>query len=423
MSDVTKHTLANGMTVLLKEVHSAPIITWVVLYRIGSRNERTGQTGISHFVEHMMFKGTDQFPGGDLDKMIDRMGGQWNAFTSTDATAYFETLPADKIELALELEADRMRNARFDPDEVQSERTVIISERQGLENHPAFWLDEEVTATAFRVHGYHHEIIGDMADLHTITRDDLYNHYRGHYMPNNAIGVAVGAFDTEEMLKKIREHYEPIPAGPEVKLFSRPEPPQQGERRVEIVRPSNTAFVEIAYHAPPASRTREWFALRVLDAVLTGPGGGIGNKTTRMYKALVETELAISVSGSLQESIDPYLYSFTIVVRDGQTSEACEAAFDTVINDVYENGITEDELARAKKQVRAAFAYGTERITRQAFSLARSENFDSYKWIESYPDKVEAVTLGDVHDAVRWFLRRSNRTIGYLVPQNEEIEA
>lgn len=420
VSNVTKHTLQNGMTVLLKEVHGAPIITWIVLYRVGSRNERTGQTGISHWVEHMMFKGTKKFPAGELDKSIDKLGGQWNAFTSQDYTGYYETLPADKIDLALELEADRMVNATFDADEVESERTVIISERGMYENQPTFWLGEEVQAAAFRVHGYHHEIIGDLADLQTMTRDDLYGHYRSHYLPNNAIGVAVGSFDSEEMLAKIREYYEPIPAGADPQLFSRPEPGQQGERRVQVVRPSNTAFVEIVYHAPPAMH-RDWFALEVLDAILTGPGGGIGNKTTRMYKALVESELAVQIYGGLRESIDPFVYTGVMVVRDGQTPEACEEAYNTVIDDVLENGVTEAELAKAKKQLRAAFAYGTERVTNQAFAYARAENFDSYKWVDSYPERVEAVSLGDVHDAARRYLRRSNRVVGYLVPQ--QIEA
>ena len=178
---VARHVLANGLIVLLKEMHKAPIISFWVLYRVGSRNEPSGKTGISHWVEHMMFKGTPNFPAGVLDKLIDREGGVWNAQTSLDYTAYFETMPADRIDIALRAEADRMINAQFDPSEVESERTVIISERQGMENSPSFWLGEEVQAAAFRVHGYHHEIIGDMADLETLTRDDLYAHYRTYY--------------------------------------------------------------------------------------------------------------------------------------------------------------------------------------------------------------------------------------------------
>src|SRR5258706_4904520 len=223
-NNVTRHVLSNGMTVLLKEQHSAPLISWWVLYRIGSRNEPTGHTGVSHWVEHMLFKGTDQFPAGYLDKAIDREGGHWNAQTSFDYTAYFETMPADRIDLGLRAEADRMINAKFDSEEVNSERTVIISERQGSENSPTFWLDEALMATAFRVHGYHHEIIGDMTDLETMSRDDLYNHYRTHYVPGNAIAAAVGDFDTSQMIARIEELYGSIPERTQPKLFVRPEP-------------------------------------------------------------------------------------------------------------------------------------------------------------------------------------------------------
>lgn len=420
MSDVTKHTLENGMTVILKPSHDAPIITWIVMYRIGSRNERTGQTGISHWVEHMMFKGTEQFPAGVLDKAIDKMGGQWNAFTSHDYTGYYETMPADKIDLALQIEADRMVNCTFEPDEVESERTVIISERSMYENQPTFWLGEEVSAAAFRVHGYHHEIIGDLADLKTMTRDDLYGHYQQHYTPANAIAVAVGAFDRDEMLAKIEAHYASIPTNPRPHLFTREEPPQQGERRVEIVRPGSTAFIDIAYRAPAATQSADWFALKVLDAVLSGPGGGIGNKTTRLYKALVESELSVGVYGSLQASIDPHLYSSTIVVRDDKTPADCEAAFDAVIDDVRENCITADELARAKKQLRAAYAYGNERVTSQAFAYARAENVGDHTWVDTYPEHVEAVTLDDVARVASQYLSRHNRTVGYLIPQQPQ---
>lgn len=434
MSKVTKHTLDNGMTVLLKEVHSAPLISWWVLYRVGSRNERTGQTGISHWVEHMMFKGTEKFPGGELDRMIDRLGGTWNAQTSMDYTAYYETMPADQIQLVLELEADRMMNARFEVDEVDSERTVIISERQGSENSPLFWLGEEVTAAAFRVHGYHHEIIGDMIDLETMTRDDLYAHYRHHYMPNNAIAVAVGDFNTEEMLKRINDIYGKIPAGDKPNLFVRPEPPQNGERRVRVERPGNTAFLEMSYRAPAATDD-DWFKLAVLDSVLSGPsglgGGGIDNKTSRLYKALVETELAASVYGSLIPTVDPYLYTFSATVRAGRTLEEVEAVLNTEIDRVRSENITEVELAKAKKQARALFAYSTEGVTGQAFWLAFAENFAGYEWFENYISRLEAVTIEDVRDAAARYLRPQNRTVGWFVPtgmgeedeESEEVEA
>src|SRR5690606_35468199 len=420
VSNVTKHVLDNGLTVLLKEVHNAPIISWWVLYRIGSRNEHTGITGISHWVEHMMFKGTDQFEAGYLDKAINRDGGVWNAQTSLDYTAYFETMPADKIDLALRLEADRMVNAKFDVEEVESERTVIISERQGAENSPMFWLSEEVQAAAFRVHGYHHEIIGDMVDLQTMTRDDLYNHYRKHYVPNNAIAVAVGDFDSKTMLARIEELYGSIPAGEQPNLFVRPEPEQNGERRVRVERPGTTAFLEVAYKAPPATDP-DWFKLAIVNSILCGPdglgGGSIDNKTSRLYKALVETELAANVDGGLNTTIDPYLYSIGVTVRDGRTPEEVEAALDEQIDKLVAGDSTEHELYRAKKQARALFAYSTERVTMQAFWLAFAESFSSYTWFEDYLAKLDAVTLEDVHEAAAKYLKRQKRTVGYFIPQ------
>jgi zinc protease len=421
VSKVTRHVLDNGLVVLLKEVHNAPLISWWVLYRIGSRNERTGITGVSHWVEHMLFKGTDEFPPGFLDKAIDREGGSWNAQTFFDYTAYYETLPADKIDLALRLEADRMVNAKFDVEEVESERTVIISERQGAENSPTFWLGEEMQAAAFRVHGYHHEIIGDMIDLHTMTRDDLYHHYRSHYMPSNAIAVAVGDFDSEAMLARIREIYEPIPAGNKPTPFVRPEPEQNGERRIVVERPGTTAFLDVSYKAPAATDP-DWFKLAIVNSILCGPdglgGGSIDNKTSRLYKALVETELAASVDGGLTPSIDPYLYSINVTVRDGRTPAEVESALDEQIEKLVAGDITEQELVRAKKQARALFAYSTERVTMQAFWLAFAENFASYTWFEDYLANLEAVTLEDVHAAAAKYLRHHTRTVGYFIPQN-----
>ncbi len=423
MGDVTRHVLDNGLTILLKEQHHSPVISWWVLYRVGSRNERTGQTGISHWVEHMMFKGTEMFPGGVLDTMISREGGSWNAQTSMDYTAYYETMPADRIDLGLRLEADRMINARFTEEEVASERTVIISERQGSENSPMFWLGEEVRAAAFRVHGYHHEIIGDMTDLETMTRDDLYNHYRRHYMPNNAIAVAVGDFKTSEMLARVKELYGSIPAGEQPTLFVRPEPEQHGERRVVVERPGNTAFLEMAYRAPAATHD-DWFKLAILNSVLTGPsglgGGSIDNKTSRLYKAMVETELAVDVDGGLLPSIDPYLYDLVVVLRDGQPLDKVERALDEQIERVLNEAITQRELDKARKQARALFAYSTERVTSQAFWLAFAENFESHTWFDHYVERLEAVTIADVRDVAQRYLRKQNRTVGWFVPTGAE---
>src|SRR5512142_70786 len=243
----TKTKLSNGMTVLLKELHTAPIISSWVWYRVGSRDEVPPLTGISHLVEHMQFKGTPAFPGPVMDKAVAREGGTRNAFTFLDWTTYFETMPADKIDLALRLEADRMVNSDFDEKEFASERTVVISEREGNENEPMFLLGEAVQQAAFRVHSYHHEVIGDMADLRSMRRDDLYNHYRAYYVPNNAVMGVAGDFDTAEMLARIRELFEPIPAGPMPPRLARPEPEARGESRVTVEGPGQTAYVQATY--------------------------------------------------------------------------------------------------------------------------------------------------------------------------------
>jgi len=332
---------------------------------------------------------------------------------------YFETLPAEHIDLALEAEADRMLNAAFDPEETESERTVIISERQGIENRPTFWLREEVRAAAFRVHGYHHEIIGDMADLETMTRDDLYNHYQRHYTPANAVAIAVGAFDTDEMLEKVKSIYGDLPTQPKPELFTRQEPEQIGERRVMVERPGNTRFIEAAWRVPPATHD-DWFALEILDSVLTGPGGGVDNKTSRLYQALVKSEICVSMGGGVQESIDPYLYAIILTLRDGRTHEEAEAALLKEIDRVREDGITQAELDKARKQARAAFAYGTESITNQAYYLAQSAVLGDYDWFDNYIGKLEAVTVEDVQRVAQQYLVPRNRTIGWLIPTGME---
>jgi len=417
---VSRHVLDNGLVVLLKESHSAPLISSWVFYRVGSRNERTGQTGISHWVEHMMFKGTEEFPAGALDKEVERNGGIWNAQTSFDYTAYFETLPADRIDLALRAESDRMMNAIFDPEETESERTVIISERQGSENSPMFWLNESVQATAFRVHPYHHPIIGDMVDLENMTRDELFEHYKTFYSPNNAIVVAVGDFDTDEMLEKIKSYYGDLPTSDLPRDFVRTEPEQNGERRVNVERPGNVAFLEVMYHAP-AVMNPDWFALAALDSILGGPsgpgGGNIDNKTSRLY-SLVESGVAVQIGSHLYMSKDPFAYTITVVLRQDKTLDDAETALDELIDGVLtDNPITQAELDKAKKQARAAYAYATENATGQARWLGYAEMLGDYTLFTNYVEKLEAVTLEDVNAAAQQYLNRRNRTVGRFIPQ------
>ena len=333
---VTKTTLANGLTVVLKEMHHAPVTSFMIWYRVGSRQEIPGITGISHWVEHMMFKGTPTFPDGTLDRLVSREGGHWNAFTWVDFTAYYETMPANRIDLALQLEADRMVNTIMTEEEVESERQVILAERGMYENDPRFSLNEELTAAAFRVHPYHHEVIGDTADLLSMTREDLVAHYQRYYAPNQAIAVVVGDFETAVMLEKITHYFGAIPAGEAMPAITRQEPPQKGERRVIVEEPGDAPYLTLAYRAPAATHP-DYFPLTLLNAAFAGGsslgmfGGAGSNKSSRLYKALVTTELAAGAYGGLTPTIDPHLYTISAVVNNGRSLAEVEAALDAEI--------------------------------------------------------------------------------------------
>ena len=419
----TKTTLPNGLTLLLKEIHTAPLISSWVWYRVGSRDEIPGITGISHWVEHMQFKGTEKFPASVLDKAISREGGYWNAFTYLDWTTFFETMPSRAIDLALELEADRMVNSAFDPEEVASERTVVISEREGNENEPLFMLGEAIQAAAFRVHSYHHKVIGDTADLRTMTRDDLYRHYRAYYIPNNAVLAIAGDFDSAAMQKKLESLYGQIPSGDPPPRRARPEPPPFGEIRLEVEGPGETTYLQVAYRFPAASHP-DFFPLTVLDSLLTGPsslnmfGGGISNKTSRLYRALVEKEFAVSLHGSAQATIDPYLYFFTLTLHPKRAPEEALAVLDAELARVQEEKVSEEEVARAVKQARALFAYGSESISNQAFWMGYSEMFADYDWFLHYLERLAAVTPEDVQRVAQTYFQRKARVVGTYLPQN-----
>jgi zinc protease len=414
--------LDNGLAVLLKESRHTPVTTFWIWYRVGSRNEVPGITGSAHWAEHMLFKGSEAFPKGQIDTQIARNGGVMNGLTWLDFTTFFETLPADRADLGLRIEADRMANALFDPAEVELERTVIISERQGAENEPVFLLGEEVQGAAFRVHPYHHETIGDLCDLERITHGDLWRHYERYYGPDNAIAVAVGDFDRPQMLARIEELFGPIPARSANPAIHRPEPPQRGERRVMLEGPGHTAYLQIAYHAPAASEP-DFFPMVVLTAILSGPtgmnlfAGSPPNRSSRLYKALVETGLAAGVSGSMPPMLDPYLYNLVATVRSGQSVEDVEAALDAEFERVLAEPISNDELNVAIKQAKAQFAYSSESVTNQGFWLGYSAVVADTDWFETFLDNLASVTVEDVHRVASRYLPRRNRIVGHYLPQ------
>ncbi len=426
-SDITKLTLDNGLLVLLKEIHTAPLISHWIWYRVGSRNEVPGTTGASHWVEHMQFKGTATFGPGVLDKAIAREGGYWNAFTFMDWTTYFETMPANKIDLALRLEADRMTNSNFTLEDVDSERTVIISERQGNENEPLFLLSEAIQAAAFTEHSYGRQVIGDLSDLQRMSREQLYTHYRRYYVPNNAVLALAGDFQTDEMLERLRSLYEGIPPGEISSLGLSPEPAQYEGRQVMIDGPGDTTYVEAGFHAPAATDA-DFFPLLVADSLLCGAsnlnlfGGGISNKTSRLYRALVESELATGIYSSLAATIDPFLYSITFIAHPQKDYQNALGRLEDEIKRLQDTPPGVEELQRAVKQARALFAYGSERITNHAFWLGFSEMFSDYDWYTSYLDKLAAVQPEEVQGAAQKYLAIHNRTLGVYLPDGEENE-
>ncbi len=409
------------MLVLVRESRNAPVAASALWYRVGSRNEGFGLTGISHWVEHMLFKGTPRIAAGELDRLIARNGGTFNAFTSHDYTAYYETLPADRIALALQIESDRMANALFDAEEVERERTVILAEREGHENDPDWWLNEAVMASAFQIHPYRNDVIGWTDDLHAINRNDLYRHYQTYYVPNNAILALVGDFDAASMLEMAERTFGDLPVGPPIPPVHVREPQQQGQRRVIIRRPGASPYVQIVYHTPDC-RHADFAALVVLDAILSGAkplgfgGGSQTNRSARLYRALVETQLASYAGSNYGAAYDPYLLEIYANVQPEQNVDQIERALLAELEKLCTEAVTVEELSKVRKQVRAQVAYSGESVTSQALSLGLWEVLDSYTRIDSLLDELGAVTADDVLRVAQTYLIENNCTIGHFIP-------
>lgn len=414
------------MLLLIDIAHTAPVATCWVWYRVGARNEISGTTGLSHWVEHMLFKGTPRYPRGELDRIIPRNGGVFNAFTSADYTAYFATLPADRIGLAIDIEADRMVNAIFDLEEVERERTVIIAEREGSENDAEFWLNEAVMAAAYQVHPYRNEIIGWKSDLHAITRDELYTHYQSFYRPDNATLVIAGDVDLDTLLPQIEATFGAIaPGGPPPPVRLR-EPESQGERRVLVRRPGPASYVQIAYHATDC-RHPDYAPLVVLDAVLSGakPVGSAGTAThrsARLYRALVETEIAVYASSGFRAAIDPTLFEFSAMVNDGHSTDDVERGLLAEVTRVQDDGVSTEEITRIQKQLRAQIAYGAESVTSRAQQLGMWQVLDTHTRVASLYDQIAAVDAAAVQRVAQQYLTERRRTVGQFIPDGSAPE-
>jgi zinc protease len=337
-----------------------------------------------------------------------------------DFTTFYETLPADKLLLALDIEADRMQNARYDEEDVNSERTVVISERQGRENSPHFLLGEEISATAYRVHPYGHETIGHLCDLQSMTAEELRRHYKTYYTPNNAIiGLAgdVNSVEAERLIERMFGGLEPGPEPPDVTAF---EPPQRGERRAVVEGAGETDYLEIAYHVPEAAHS-DFYALTVLNAILSGGSGfligrgHITNHTSRLYNALVEAEHAVSIHGNLTPTVDPGLYRLLATAWPSTKPGKVAARIEDEIARIQEDPVSDGELDKAQRQARALFAYSSESITHQAFWLGFAEIFADREWFTTYLERLGEVTAEDVQRVAQTYLVPQNRTMGWYL--------
>ena len=421
---VQEFLLDNGLKVLIQEVHTAPLASVWCWYRVGSRDEGPGVTGVSHWVEHMNFKGTTNIPRDQVKGIIEQFGGSWNGYTWIDQTTYLETATTEALDRMLFIEAERMDKCLYEPAECDSERTVIISELQGGENDPEQLLDMEMTATAFKVHPYRHPTIGWQSDLETMTRDDLFGHYRRFYRPSNATLVIVGDVHTAEALASVQRQFGGIPGGEPPERRVSAEPPQQAERRVTLRKEGTTAYFKVAYHSP-AFHDAGFFPLLVADAVLSG-GAGLNiwsngrvarpQRSARLYRALVDGGLASSVGGALLPTAQPFLYSVHATVMEGKSLSEVEAAVLSELDRMAKEGITAAELAKAKAQLRARFVFDMDGVTDIAHQLGYFETIGSWKDAFTLGDRLEAVTEDQVHAAARATFDSANRTIGWFEP-------
>jgi len=417
-------TLANGLKVLVREEHTAPLASVWCWYRVGSKDERPGLTGVSHWVEHMNFKGTTNIPRDKVKGIIEQFGGAWNGYTWIDQTTYFETATCDALDRMLFIEAERMAGCLYDPEDCESERTVIISELQGGENDPDQLLDQELTATAFKAHPYRHPTIGWLSDLQSMTREDLYGYYRRHYIPNNATLVVVGDVDTDDVLRRVERQFGAIAPGVAPPRQATLEPEQTGERRLTIRKEGTTAYLKIGYHAPAAT-DRLFFPALLLDAVLTGAKGvnlwtsfrlPPPQRKSRVYRALVETGLASSIFGQMIPTAQPFLYTISATATEGASLAAVEAALLEELSRVQRSGITTNELERARAQLQARLVFDSDSVTNIAHQLGYFETIASVDIFTGLEKGIDAVSLEQVNEAAQTLLVESNRTIGWFDP-------
>jgi len=409
---VFETTLPNGLKVLILEEPKAPVGTVQIWYKVGSRNEPAGKTGLAHMLEHMMFKGTPKVSGKEFDATISRNGGTSNAHTAMDATAYYEDFAADRVTLGMELEADRMANLRIDEKEFLSERNVVGEERRlRIDDQPGSVLGEVMRATAFMASPYGRPGIGWPSDIQSWTREDLATFYRLYYAPNNATLVVAGAVKKDELLPKIQTLFGGIPRQPNPPPVVTKEPPQVGERRVYVRKEAELPLLFVVHHVPNVTHP-DSYALRVLSYVL---GGG---ESARFHqKAVYEKQLA-SYAGADYNPVkaDDYLFGMSAGPLPGKTAEEVEQVLYAEVERLQKDGVTDRELQKAKNQIEAEFVFAMDSVHRLANMLGEYESIASWRLLDSYLENVRKVTAADVQRVAKQYLNQDNRTVAILVP-------
>ncbi|MDP1759118.1 MAG: pitrilysin family protein [Thermodesulfovibrionales bacterium] len=409
---VNEYKLDNGLKVLVIEDHKAPLATFQIWYRVGSRDEPAGKSGISHLLEHMMFKGTPKYGSKAFSKMVKKKGGVDNAFTTKDYTMYYQTLASDRIDISIELEADRMQNLILDPKEVIAERNVVMEERRmRYEDDPQNSLYEEVLAAAFKSHPYHWPVIGWMPDISSIEREGLLSHYKAYYSPDNAVIVVSGDVQADEIIKKIKASFGDIsPASGRVVVTSK-ETEQKGERRISLKREAELPYIIAVYHTPSFPHP-DSYALEVLGMILSG------GKSSRLYKSIVyEKKLAISASADYSGlNKDPYLFLFDATAAPGKDIKDVESTLYAEIEKIRKELPSEREVQKAKNQIEASFVMGQDSIYYQAQIAGIFEMLGSWKLKEQYLENIKKITPEDVSMAAKKYLREDSRTVGILIP-------
>jgi len=409
---VSETTLSNGLKVLILEEPKAPVVTVQVWYKVGGRNEPTGKTGISHMLEHMMFKGTPKVSGKDFDAIISRNGGVNNAETQMDYTGYYEDFAADRVGLGLQLEADRMANLLNSEQDFTSEHQVVIEERRmRIDDQAANTLGEVMRATAFLAQAYRNPTIGWPSDTQAWTRDDLVQWYKTYYAPNNATVVVVGDVKKDAVLPKIRALFEPIPRGPEPPKVITTEPPQLGERRVYVRKEAELPLLFVVHHAPPLTDP-DSFPVSVLVGIL---GGG---ESARLNQKVVYEKQLASYAGADYNPlhIDPFLVGMSAGPLPGKTAEEVEQALYAEVERLQKDGVSERELQKAKNQIEADFVFSMDSAHRMGELLGRYESVASWKLLDGYLEGVRKVTAADVQRVAQKYLVPENRTVAILIP-------